>query len=71
VHAAEFSRKAAVAERFPTLDFAADYGVIGINPATRTEHFRRGATTFSIWAGGKPGEIRRGGCPAPATPRGV
>ena len=33
VHAAEFSRKAAVAERYPTLDVVADYGVIGMNPA--------------------------------------
>ena len=32
VHAAEFARKAAVAEHYPTLGIAADYGVIGINP---------------------------------------
>jgi len=53
MHAAEFSRKAAVAERFPTLDFAADYGVIGINPATSHGTFSvEGALRFPIWAGG-------------------
>ncbi len=54
VHAAEFSRKAAVAERFPTLDFAADYGVIGINPATSHGTFSvEGQLHFPIWAGGQ------------------
>ena len=54
VHAAEFSRKAAVAERFPTLDFAADYGVIGINPATSHGTFSvEGQLRFPIWAGGQ------------------
>jgi len=54
MHAAEFSRKAAVAERFPTLDFAADYGVIGINPATSHGTFTvEGALRFPIWAGGQ------------------
>lgn len=33
VKAAEEQRKAATAERFPTLSVAADYGVIGVNPA--------------------------------------
>jgi len=54
VRAAEFSRKAAVAERFPTLDFAADYGVIGINPATSHGTFSvEGQLHFPIWAGGQ------------------
>jgi outer membrane protein TolC len=53
VHAAEFSRKAAVAERFPTLDFAADYGVIGTNPANSHGTFSvAGELRFPIWAGG-------------------
>jgi outer membrane protein TolC len=53
VHAAEFSRKAAVAERFPTLDVAADYGVIGINPANSHGTFSvEGQLRFPIWAGG-------------------
>jgi len=54
VHAAEFSRKAAVAERFPTLDFAADYGVIGINPANSHGTFTaEGQLRFPIWTGGQ------------------
>ena len=53
VHSAEFSRKAAVAERFPTLDVAADYGVIGINPANSHGTFSvQGELRFPIWAGG-------------------
>jgi outer membrane protein TolC len=56
VHAAEFSRKAAVAERFPTLDFAADYGVIGTNPANSHGTFSvAGELRFPIWAGGHAG----------------
>ena len=60
MHAAEFSRKAAVAEWFPTLDFAADYGVIGINPATSHGTFSvAGALRFPIWAGGRArGDIK-------------
>jgi outer membrane protein TolC len=54
MHAAEFSRKAAVAERFPTIDFAADYGVIGINPANSHGTFSvEGQLRFPIWAGGQ------------------
>src|ERR1700687_3488438 len=56
MHAAEFSRKAAVAERFPTLDFATDYGVIGINPAKSHGTFSvSGQLHFPIWAGGQNG----------------
>jgi outer membrane protein TolC len=60
MHAAEFSRKAAVAERFPTLDFAADYGVIGVNLPTSHGTFSvEGALHFPIWAGGQArGDIR-------------
>jgi outer membrane protein TolC len=54
MHAAELSRKAATAERYPTLDFAADYGVIGINPATSHGTFSvSGELRFPIWAGGR------------------
>jgi outer membrane protein TolC len=54
MHSAELSRKAAVAERFPTLDLAADYGVIGINPATSHGTFSvAGELRFPIWAGGR------------------
>jgi outer membrane protein TolC len=54
VHAAEFSRKAAVAERFPTLDFSADYGVIGINPANSHGTFTaEGQLRFPIYTGGQ------------------
>jgi outer membrane protein TolC len=56
VRAAEFARKAAVAERFPTLDFAADYGVIGTNPANSHGTFSvAGELRFPIWAGGHAG----------------
>lgn len=54
MHAAEFSRKAAVAERFPTIDFAADYGAIGINPSNSHGTFGvEGQVHFPIWAGGQ------------------
>jgi outer membrane protein TolC len=54
LHAAEFSRKAAVAERFPTIDFAADYGAIGINPSNSHGTFSvEGQVRFPIWAGGQ------------------
>jgi outer membrane protein TolC len=54
VHAAEFARKAAVAEHFPTLGVTADYGVIGINPANSHGTFDVSAQLlFPIWAGGR------------------
>jgi outer membrane protein TolC len=54
MHSAELSRKAAVAERFPTLDLAADYGAIGINPATSHGTFSVvGQLRFPIWSGGR------------------
>jgi outer membrane protein TolC len=53
LHAAEFSRKAAVAEHYPTLGIVADYGVIGINPANSHGTYDvSGQLQFPIWAGG-------------------
>jgi outer membrane protein TolC len=53
LHAAEFARKAAVAEHYPTLGISADYGVIGINPANSHGTFDvSGQLLFPIWAGG-------------------
>jgi outer membrane protein TolC len=53
VHAAEFARKAAVAEHYPTLGVTADYGVIGMNPANSHGTFDvSGQILFPIWAGG-------------------
>jgi outer membrane protein TolC len=53
VHSAEFARKAAVAEHFPTLGFTVDYGAIGINPANSHGTFDvSGQLLFPIWAGG-------------------
>jgi outer membrane protein TolC len=54
VRAAELSHKAAVAEHYPALDMAADYGVIGINPAQSHGTFSVGGQLrFPIWAGGR------------------
>jgi outer membrane protein TolC len=54
VHSAEFARKAAVAEHFPTLGVTADYGVIGMNPANSHGTFDvSGQILFPIWAGGR------------------
>ena len=60
-HAAELSRKAAVAERYPTLDIAADYGVIGINPSNSHGTFSvTGEVKFPIWEGNRVhGDILR------------
>jgi len=53
LHAAEYARKAAVAEHYPTLGIVADYGVIGINPANSHGTFDvSGQLLFPIWAGG-------------------
>jgi outer membrane protein TolC len=53
VHSAEFARKAAVAEHYPTLGIVADYGVIGVNPANSHGTFDvSGQLLFPIWAGG-------------------
>jgi outer membrane protein TolC len=54
LHAAEYARKAAVAEHYPTLGIVADYGVIGINPANSHGTFDvSGQLLFPIWAGGR------------------
>ena len=56
LHAAEFARKAAVAERFPTLSVSGDYGVIGVNPASSHGTYSlTGQLAFPIWAGGRAG----------------
>jgi outer membrane protein TolC len=53
LHAAEYARKAAVAEHYPTLGIVADYGVIGINPANSHGTYDvSGQLQFPIWAGG-------------------
>jgi outer membrane protein TolC len=53
VHSAEFARKAAVAEHFPTLGVTADYGLIGMNPPSSRGTFDvSGQILFPIWAGG-------------------
>lgn len=54
MHAAELSRKAAVAERYPTLSLDATYGLIGMNPANSNGTFSfAGQLKFPIWAGGR------------------
>jgi outer membrane protein TolC len=54
VRAAELSRRAASAERYPTLDLSGNYGVIGINPASSHGTFSvTGQLKFPIWAGGR------------------
>jgi len=53
LRSAEFARKAAVAEHYPTLGVTADYGVIGVNPANSHGTFDvSGQLMFPIWAGG-------------------
>jgi outer membrane protein TolC len=52
VRAAELSRKAAVAEKYPTLDVDANYGLVGVNPGTSHGSFSvTGELRFPIWAG--------------------
>jgi len=52
--AAALTRKAAVAEHYPTLNLAADYGLIGINPAQSHSTFSvTGQLSFPIWAGNR------------------
>jgi outer membrane protein TolC len=54
LRSAELARKAAVAERYPTLGIVADYGLIGINPAHSNGTFDVGGQLqFPIWAGGR------------------
>jgi outer membrane protein TolC len=54
VRAAERSRSAARAERFPSLALNADYGAIGTNPSQAHGTFSvAGSLKFPIWQGGK------------------
>jgi outer membrane protein TolC len=54
LHAAEYARKAATAEHYPTVDIVADYGVIGTNPSQSHGTFDvSGQLNFPIWAGGR------------------
>lgn len=54
VRAAELSRNAASAERYPTFDLEGDYGDIGINPGTSNGTFHvAGTITVPIFQGGK------------------
>ena len=54
VRAAEMTRKAAVAERYPTVSLAADYGVIGASPASSHGTFAvTGAVRMPIFTGGR------------------
>jgi outer membrane protein TolC len=52
--AAELSRRAATAEYYPSFDMEADYGDIGINPATSNGTFHvAGTITVPVFQGGR------------------
>ncbi len=54
IRAAEFTRKAAVAGYFPSLDFNADYGAGGAHPSNATQVFDvRGTLSIPIFQGGR------------------
>jgi len=54
VQAAELARKAATAERYPSADFAADYGVIGTSPQNSHGTFSvTGTVRVPIWQSGR------------------
>jgi len=54
VRAAEWSRRAATAEYFPTLDFSANYGAIGVSPrSTDTTYQLTGSINIPLFQGGK------------------
>jgi outer membrane protein TolC len=54
VRAAEFSRRAASAGHYPSLDFNANYGDIGVTPAHSNGTWQvNGGLTIPIFAGGK------------------
>jgi outer membrane protein TolC len=61
VRAAEHARKAARAERLPSLAFSADYGAIGLNPANSHGTFTVvGTLRIPIWEGGRTeGDIQQ------------
>jgi len=52
--AAEFSRRAATAERYPSFDLEGDYGDIGVNPGNSNGTFHvAGTLTVPIFQGGR------------------
>ena len=54
VEAAELSRKAAVAERYPSAEFSGDYGVIGPSPQNSHGTFAiSGTLRVPVWEGGR------------------
>jgi outer membrane protein TolC len=54
VRAAELSRRAATAGHYPSLDFGANYGDIGVNPASSNGTWQvNGGINIPIFAGGK------------------
>jgi outer membrane protein TolC len=54
VQAAEIARKAATAERYPSVELAGDYGVIGTSPQNSHGTFNvTGSMRFPIWQGGR------------------
>jgi outer membrane protein TolC len=54
VQAAEITRKAAVAEHYPAVDVAADYGATGTSPQNSHGTFSvSGAVRFPIWEGNR------------------
>jgi outer membrane protein TolC len=54
MRAAELSRRAATAEHYPFFDVEADYGDIGVNPATSNGTYHvQGTLTVPIFEGGK------------------
>lgn len=54
VRAAETTRQAAVAERYPSIEASADYGVIGTSPANSHGTFAvSGSVRFPIFQGGR------------------
>jgi outer membrane protein TolC len=55
--AAELSRRAAAAERYPSFDLEGDYGDIGVNPGNSNGTFHvAGTLTVPIFQGGKVAE---------------
>ena len=54
VEAAELSRKAALAERYPSAEFSGDYGVIGPSPQNSHGTFTiSGTLRVPVWEGGR------------------
>lgn len=52
IHAAELARRAAAAERLPTISVGADYGVIGVDPTNSHGTFSlTGSVRVPIWNG--------------------